>query len=143
MSVRQQAIADVKLCERVTARDGEDSVRHYMAAFKKTFAPLVKAALGTSIEHDDIESLEIDSAGDLYIRTSWVSMGCADGNTYILPAHIIDAADPLHAATVHHLKKQINDAQSYVAHKEAELERAERSLEELKNSLALVLEQNS
>lgn len=72
MTIRQQAEAEVRMCEQLIDRGDEDSIPYCMAAFKKTFAPIIKAAIGVSIDNEDIEQLEFDSSGDLIIRTSYV-----------------------------------------------------------------------
>ena len=68
---------------------------------------LTAAGLG-SLKHDQIESIS-EYGGDINIETSWSARGCAQTSSYKFPASFLDLADPIKAATVWGLQKQIND----------------------------------
>lgn len=81
---------------------------------------LLKAAGIGGIEGDKIECID-EYSGAFHITTAWTVMQCYQHETYTLPSMIVDADDPLRAATEWRLD-------CAVAKAEADLDSATRTL---------------
>jgi hypothetical protein len=67
---------------------------------------LVAAGLGT-IKGDYLSDLDMYN-NKLHIRTEWSARGCANHSDYELPISILEAEDPIKAATVWGLQQKID-----------------------------------
>ena len=79
---------------------------------QKALSKILDAAGLGSIEHDQIENLSIINDDTLFIETSWSTRGCAQTGSYQLPLNIIDVENPVKAAKIWGLNRQINENQS-------------------------------
>lgn len=94
----------------------------------KLHAILEAAKLG-GINRDHLTSLDI--YGDhLHIRTEWSARGCHQSGDYRIPMSIIDAEDPIKAATIYGIKKRIDETKRALDYARATVERSEKSLAE-------------
>jgi hypothetical protein len=81
----------------------------------------INSAIGVLGDQDTIDSIfeEDDPFGNskgsyFYIKTSWSSRGCEQGEEYCIPSYIIDAEDPVKAAIKYRLDKALAKAQANV-----------------------------
>lgn len=98
---------------------------------KERLSELLKAAgMGGIGQSDRIESISEDD-GMLDISTSFVVRGCESGDNFELPSSVIDAEDPIKAATEWGLALRIEEAENAVAKARGDFERARSKLVEL------------
>lgn len=91
---------------------------------KERLSEVLEAAGLGSISHDCLESID-ECDGHICIETSWTARGCSNTSSFRIPASIVDADDPVRAATEWGLRKKIATAQGQAARARADLERAE------------------
>lgn len=90
---------------------------------------LVAAKLG-GIDCDCLEKLS-ERSGNLRIETSWSARGCSNSSDYNLPSFIIDADDPVEAATLWGLDRQSAEATERIGAARVALQRAENGLSKI------------
>jgi len=94
---------------------------------------LTAAKIG-GINRDHLTSLDIYS-DYLHIRTEWSARGCAQSSDYRIPMSIIDAEDPIKAATIYGINKRLTEAKNNLSSARASVERNEKQVAELNAEL--------
>ena len=97
---------------------------------------LIAAGEG-SIRYDEIEDLSM-YGGSVHIDTRYTVRGCSDSQSYSFPISILEAADPIKAATIWGLNKKISKAMmdrdqyaGYVANADKHIAEFRKQLESL------------
>ena len=99
----------------------------------KLHAILEAAKLG-GINRDQLTRLDI--YGDhLHIRTEWSARGCDQSSDYRIPMSIIDAEDPIKAATIYGINKRLKEATNNLAAARNDVARGEKRVAELNAEL--------
>lgn len=101
---------------------------------KKRLDEILTAAHLGGCEHDTIDSLDI-SDDTIQIETSWYARGCENSSSYSFPSSILDAADPIKAATIWGLETRIADKQKKIDQAKAEVKMYEAGLAKLNAEL--------
>jgi len=99
----------------------------------KLHAILEAGKLG-GINRDHLTQLDI--YGDhLHIRTEWSARGCAQSSDYRIPMSIIDAEDPIKAATIYGINKRLTEAKNDLSSARYSVERNEKRVADLNAEL--------
>ncbi len=88
---------------------------------------ILSAAEKGSIQHDHVESMEIND-DEVIIETTWSVRCCTNSSTYRFPTYILDAENPEYEAKKWSLEEKLETAK-------AELIAAEKTLEYAKQKL--------
>lgn len=103
--------------------------------FRKAIDPILKAGGLTTIGNDCIESVDTRN-GMLYITTSWSCRGCSNSSDIRLPLHLLDATDPIKAATIWGLKGKIEGARQKMAEHQGQANWYQKQMNDLQAQLA-------
>lgn len=95
---------------------------------------ILQAAELGGINRDHLTDLDIYS-DHLHIRTEWSSRGCSQSGDYRIPTSIIDAEDPIKAATIYGINKKITSAKNELSSARNTVQRQEAYLIELNAKL--------
>lgn len=101
---------------------------------RKLISDILKAAGKGTIEHDKIETLD-EYTGFLRIETSWSTRGCEQTSEFEIPSSIIDADDPIVAATRWGLNEQLAEAQRHLASHNASADLYKRRINDIMGQL--------
>jgi hypothetical protein len=95
---------------------------------------ILQAAELGGINRDHLTDLDI--YGDhLHIRTEWSARGCAQSSDYRIPMSIIDAEDPIKAATIYGINKRLTEAKNELSYARNSVGRGEKRVAELNAKL--------
>lgn len=106
---------------------------------KNRLNKIIEAAGLGSIAHDTVES--IDFYGEnVRIETSWSVRGCENTSDYVFPVNLLDAADPIKAATVWGLNEKIANEERELGYARLRVKDHEAKLAHFKVELAKAVE---
>lgn len=119
-------------------RDAEYKVGHLrhpnLDAFRVAVDPVLAALGRCGVGGDHVESIYVDD-DHVNIMTSYSCRGCSNTNDMTIPMEIIEAENPVRAATELTLRKKLKSAVADLAAAKARIPR----LEEESNAAALAL----
>lgn len=95
---------------------------------------IVAAKLG-GISHDNLAHIDI-SRGMVNIRTTYSVRSCPQEDFYEFPEHIIDADDPVKAATIWGLETKLSEEKQKLGKARSDLSMYEKHVAEAENALA-------
>jgi hypothetical protein len=104
---------------------------------QSSLSKILTAAGYGSIVNDKIESLDIRK-GILRIETTWYARGCSNSSDYDIPMSVIEAEDPIKAATIWGLTERINKAEHELANAQRSVIYAQETLTKLNSELEKV-----
>lgn len=96
---------------------------------------IVAAKLG-GISHDNLAHIDV-SRGMVNIRTTYSVRSCPQEDFYEFPEHIIDAEDPIKAATIWGLETKLAEEKQKLAKALNDLSLYEKRVTEAESALAL------
>lgn len=106
-----------------------------ISEFQAQLDAILRAAEVGGVRDDTIDS--IDELGDtMYVNTTWYARGCSNGSNYKFPASIIDAEDPIKAATIWGLDQRITATLQRIENAKGLLKSEDAHLDELAQKLA-------
>lgn len=103
--------------------------------FQELMSDVMHAAGLPGIKNDKIDSLD-ESSELIIICTSYTVRGCGQHENYCLPSFIIDAEDPVKAATIWGLQQAIGLIESNIRQQTERTERMKQSLKEKQDMLS-------
>lgn len=101
---------------------------------QKVLHEIIRAMDKGGVQGDTITSIVI-TEDEVYINSEWYARGCHSTSNYSFPASILDAEDPVKAATIYGLEEHLKEAKTKLARAKAEVVHAEKQVELYKTKL--------